>query len=66
MNKSGERLGQADFKKMKECLDQIEGQLNTLNSLGKGMPVIEKNVRALWSFVHALKFGVSDIAELEQ
>jgi hypothetical protein len=66
MNKSKETVGRADLKKMKENIDQIEVHLAKLLELGGGMPVIEKNVRAMKSFIHALKFGVSDIAELEE
>lgn len=55
--------GQKDLEKMKEAIDQIEERLLVLNNLGGEMPVIEKNVRAMMSFIHALKFGISDIAE---
>jgi hypothetical protein len=59
-------VGQADLEKMKESLEQIEGHLLALQNLGGEMPVIEKNVRAMMSFVHALKFGISDIAEMDK
>ena len=65
MHRAGAYVSQADLKTMKESLDQIEGHLNNLNQVGGMMPVVEKNVRAMKSFVHALKFGISDIAELE-
>ena len=57
-------VGQENLEKMKECIDQIEGRLLDLKKLGGEMPVIEKNVRAMMSFIHALKFGISDIAEM--
>ncbi len=60
------KVGQRDFEKMKEIIDQIEGRLLDLKKLGGEMPVVEKNVRAMMSFIHALKFGISDIAELGQ
>jgi hypothetical protein len=66
MTKANQPISQADLLAMKDCLDQIERHCLTLNKLGGGMPVIEKNVRAIKSFVHALKFGVSDIADLER
>lgn len=56
-----EKVGSADLEKMKDCLDQIEGSLLALKKLGGEMPVVEKNVRAMMSFIHALKFGISDL-----
>lgn len=58
-------VGQENLEKMKECIEQIEGRLLDLKKLGGEMPVIEKNVRAMMSFIHALKFGISDIAEID-
>jgi hypothetical protein len=52
-----------DLEKMKEAIDRIERGLLDLKKLGGEMPVIEKNVRAMMSFIHALKFGISDLAE---
>lgn len=60
------KAGQTDFEKMKEIIEQIEGHLLDLNKLGGEMPVVEKNVRAMMSFIHALKFGISDIVEMGQ
>ena len=59
------KVGQKDFEKMKEIIDQIERRLLDLKKLGGEMPVVEKNVRAMMSFIHALKFGISDIAETD-
>jgi hypothetical protein len=59
-----ERVGENNFGKMKEIIDQIEKDLLALNKLGGEMPVIEKNVRAMMSFIYALKFGISDIVDL--
>ena len=61
-----EKWGPADLEKMQECIEQIEGRLLDLKKLGGEMPVIEKNVRAMMSFIHALKFGISDIAEMDK
>lgn len=58
-----EKVGPADLEKMKECIDQIEASLLALKKLGGEMPVVEKNVRAMMSFIYALKFGVSDMVE---
>jgi len=51
---------------MKEKIDKIEELVLDLKELGKGIPVIEKNTRCLLSFVHALKFGISDVADVTQ
>ncbi|MGC1402250.1 MAG: hypothetical protein WA974_04905 [Thermodesulfobacteriota bacterium] len=59
------KVGQKDFEKMKEIIDQIERRLLDLKKLGGEMPVVEKNVRAMMSFIHALKFGISDIVETD-
>lgn len=64
MGEPTQKAGQTDFEKMKEIIDQIEGRLLDLKKLGGEMPVVEKNVRAMMSFIHALKFGISDIVEI--
>ena len=51
---------------MKEKIDKIEELALDLKELGKGIPVIEKNTRCLLSFVHVLKFGISDAADVTQ
>ncbi len=61
MSEPTEKVGPADLVKMKECLDQIEENLLALKKLGGEMPVVEKNVLAMMSFIHALKFGISDM-----
>jgi hypothetical protein len=66
MIESSGKAVQANLGKMKECLDQIEKRLLDLKKLGGEMPVIEKNVRAMMSFIHALKFGVSDMVDMEE
>ncbi len=43
----------------------IENLAGELKDLGKGIPVIEKNARCILSFVFALKFGISDVVDLE-
>ena len=54
------------LKDMKEKIEKIDGLVLDLKELGKGIPVIEKNTRCLLSFVHALKFGISDVADVTQ
>jgi hypothetical protein len=53
----------ADPAEMKAIIDQLESLLLDLKERGRGMPVIEKNVRAMLSFVRVLQFGISDLVE---
>lgn len=53
------------WRAMKERVEGIERLTLELLELGKGMPVVEKNVRCILSFVHVLRFGISDVAELD-
>ncbi len=53
----------ADPAEMKGIIDQLETLLLDLKEKGQGMPVVEKNVRAMLSFVRVLQFGISDLAE---
>jgi hypothetical protein len=50
---------------MKSKIEQIEKLAWELNDLGQGIPVIEKNVQNFLDTVFVLKFGISDIAEIE-
>ena len=54
------------LEEMKKIIDQLEGLLTDLNRLGRGMPVIEKNVKAMMSFVAILKYGIADIPQIEE
>jgi len=56
----------ANLNKMKGIIDRLEKLLLDLNALGQEMPIVEKNVRAMMSFIHALKFGISDLAEIKK
>ena len=49
------------IEEMKRIIDQVDGLLTDLGRLGREMPVIEKNVKAMMSFVALLKYGLSDI-----
>jgi hypothetical protein len=53
----------ADPAAMKAIIDQLETLLLDLKEKGQRMPVVEKNVRAMLSFVRVLQFGISDLAE---
>ena len=49
---------------MKKIIEEIDHLTNELAATGKGLPVIEKNVLGIQSFIHVLRFGITDIAEL--
>ena len=51
------------LKEMKNKIDEIDRLARELAETGKGLPVIEKNVQGIQSFTHALKFGISDLAD---
>lgn len=52
------------LREMSEKIEDIERLVLDLKELGQGMPVIEKNARAILSFIHVLRFGISDVAEI--
>jgi hypothetical protein len=53
------------LQEMKSKIEQIEKLALELNDLGQGIPVIEKNVEHFLNTVFVLKFGISDIAEID-
>jgi hypothetical protein len=53
------------LQEMKLKIDQIEKLACELNDLGQGIPVIEKNVQSFLNTVFVLKFGISDITEID-
>ncbi|MEW6665198.1 MAG: hypothetical protein AB1512_08260 [Thermodesulfobacteriota bacterium] len=54
------------LKDMKERIDRIEALVVDLKKLGEGAPVIERNTRCLLSYIWALKFAISDVAEVTE
>ena len=52
------------LREMSEKIEEIERLVLELKELGHGMPVIEKNVCSILSFIYVLKFGISDVAEI--
>jgi len=52
------------LREMKKRIDDIERAAVELKELGDGIPMVEKNVRAILSLTHVLKFGVSDLVEM--
>jgi ABC-type lipopolysaccharide export system ATPase subunit len=52
------------LREMREKIEEIERLVLELKELGEGVPVVEKNVRAILSLTYVLKFGISDVAEI--
>ena len=50
---------------MMDKIDRIETLAQELASSGKGLPVVEKNARAILTAIYLLKFGISDIVGLD-
>ncbi|HIJ57656.1 MAG TPA: hypothetical protein HPQ03_16245, partial [Deltaproteobacteria bacterium] len=50
------------LKEMKQKIEEIDRLASELADIGRGLPVIEKNVQGIQGFTHALRFGISDIA----
>ncbi len=53
------------LQKLKSRVEQIEKLSYELKDLGEGIPVIEKNAQSLLSTAYILKFGISDVAEID-
>ncbi len=54
------------LREMKVRIDQIEKLALELKELGRGVPAVEKNSRNILSATYNLKFGISDIAEIDE
>ena len=61
MAKNIENKERALLKDMKARIDEIDRLALELKDIGRGLPVIEKNVQAILSFSYALRFGISDL-----
>jgi len=53
------------LKDMKTKIEQIEKLTLELKHLGDGIPVVEKNVQSFLNTAYVLKFGISDVAEID-
>jgi len=53
------------LKDMKTKIEQIEKLALELKHLGDGIPVVEKNVQSFLNTAYVLKFGISDVAEID-
>ena len=62
MNRNGQTW---DLKEMHAKLAEIELHINELRNLGKGLPAVEKNTRSMLNYIYVLKFGISDIFNIE-
>jgi uncharacterized protein YoxC len=61
MSKNIEKKESALLKDMKEKIEEIDRLALELKDIGRGLPVIEKNVQGILSFSYALRFGISDL-----
>jgi hypothetical protein len=52
------------LKEMKKKIDDIERLATELETMGKGTPAVKKNALCILSFTQALKYGISDVAEI--
>ena len=53
------------IQEMKTRIGHIEKLALELKKLGREIPAVEKNSRNILSAVYNLKFGISDIAEID-
>jgi hypothetical protein len=51
---------------LKSKIDEIEKNILELEALGREFPVVKKNATAMLSFISVLKFGISDIVEVNE
>jgi len=66
MGEPTNKMDWTDLEEIKRIINQLDGLLTDLGRLGREMPVIEKNVKAMMSFVAVLKYGISDIPQPEE
>jgi hypothetical protein len=62
MNRHGQRW---DLKEMHAKIAEIELRINELRNLGTGLPAVENNTRSMLNYIYVLKFGISDIFDIE-
>ena len=53
------------LQQMNTRIKKIEDLALELKQLGKGVPVIKKNAEIILSTVYVLRFGISDIVEID-
>ena len=52
------------LEEIKTKIEEIEQLAGELNELGRSIPVVEKNSQILLNIAYVLKFGISNIAEV--
>lgn len=52
------------LREMRDKTEEIERLVIELQELGRGVPMVQKNVRAILSLTYVLKCGISDVAEI--
>jgi hypothetical protein len=52
------------LNEMKIRIDQIEQRVAELKALGREIPAVQKTCQSILSMTYALKFGISDVAEV--
>ena len=52
------------LNEMKTRIEMIEQLVSELKDLGREVPAVQKNCRNILSMTYALKFGISDVAEV--
>ena len=65
MDNDQREMDRTALLEMKMIIDSLERLLQDLDQRGREMPVIEKNVKAMMSFVAVLKYGISDIVDTD-
>ena len=48
---------------MKESLRKLEAEAKRLKSLARGMPVVEKNINPIMTFIDILDFHLCDLSD---
>ena len=64
MNAGIRKDGAWDLKKLATKITDIEMRINELRDMGAGLPAVEKNTRNMLNCIYVLKFGISDIVDL--
>ena len=52
------------LNEMKTRIEMIEQLVSELKDLGREVPAVQKSCRNILSMTYALKFGISDVAEI--
>jgi len=61
--KTGSEIEQTLIQTMAGKIEAMDRLTRELMELGQEIPAVEKNARCILSFIHVLKFGISDVAK---